>query len=53
MKAADQRPRRTIVVRLSFPEAERACAEVLSLPRYAELTEAEVRRVAEAVRSAS
>ena len=36
----------------SFPEAERACAEVLSLPLYPELTEAEVRRVAEAVRSA-
>jgi dTDP-4-amino-4,6-dideoxygalactose transaminase len=37
----------------SFPEAERACAEVLSLPLYPELTEAEVRCIAEAVRSAS
>ena len=36
----------------SFPEAERACAEVLSLPLYPELTEAELRRVADAVRSA-
>jgi dTDP-4-amino-4,6-dideoxygalactose transaminase len=37
----------------SFPEAEPACAEVLSLPLYPELTEAEVRRIAEAVRSAT
>jgi len=37
----------------SFPEAERACTEVLSLPLYPELTEAEVRRVADAVRSTS
>ena len=36
----------------SLPEAERACAEVLSLPLYPELSEAEVRRIAEAVRSA-
>jgi len=35
----------------SFPEAERACAEVLSLPLYPELCEAEVRRIAEVVRS--
>lgn len=37
----------------SLPEAERACTEVLSLPLYPELTEAEVRRVADSVRSAS
>ena len=36
----------------SLPEAERACAEVLSLPLYPELTEAEIRRIAEVVRSA-
>jgi len=34
-----------------FPEAERACREVLSLPLYPELTELEVRRVASAIRS--
>jgi dTDP-4-amino-4,6-dideoxygalactose transaminase len=36
----------------SFPEAERACKEVLSLPLYPELTEDEVRCVAAAVRAA-
>ena len=35
-----------------LPEAEHACGEVLSLPLYPELSEAEVRRVAEVVRSA-
>jgi len=34
-----------------FPEAERAAAEVLSLPMYPELTEAQVAEVAEAVQS--
>ena len=34
-----------------FPEAERAAAEVLSLPTYPELTEAQVAEVAEAVQS--
>ena len=34
-----------------FPEAERAAREVLSLPMYPELTEAQVDRVAGAVRS--
>ena len=41
------------IVRIGdFPEAERACAEVLSLPLYPELTEDEVRRIAAAVRAA-
>ena len=31
---------------LSFPHTEQACAEVLSLPMYAELTDAMVDRVA-------
>jgi dTDP-4-amino-4,6-dideoxygalactose transaminase len=35
----------------SFPESERAGAEVLSLPLYPELSDAEVHRVADAVRS--
>lgn len=34
-----------------FPEAERACTEVLSLPIYPELTEAQLTRVAEAIRA--
>jgi len=33
----------------SFPEAERAAQEVLSLPIYAELTDAQVRTVARAI----
>ncbi len=36
----------------SLPEAERAAREVLSLPMYPELTEAQIRQVAEAVRQA-
>jgi dTDP-4-amino-4,6-dideoxygalactose transaminase len=34
-----------------FPESERACAEVLSLPVYPELTEAQLSYVAESVRA--
>jgi dTDP-4-amino-4,6-dideoxygalactose transaminase len=34
-----------------FPQAERACQEVLSLPLYPELTEGEVRHVASAITS--
>jgi hypothetical protein len=34
----------------SLPETERAAREIVSLPMYPELSEAEVRRVAEAVR---
>jgi dTDP-4-amino-4,6-dideoxygalactose transaminase len=33
----------------AFPETERACAEVLALPVYPELTDGQVERVAEAV----
>jgi dTDP-4-amino-4,6-dideoxygalactose transaminase len=33
----------------AFPEAERACREILSLPLYPELTDAEVRAVAAAI----
>src|SRR5439155_980330 len=36
----------------SFPEAERAAREVLSLPLYPEMTEAQVDRVCEALRAA-
>jgi len=36
----------------SLPVSEKVCAEVVSLPIYAELTEAQLARVAEAVRSA-
>jgi dTDP-4-amino-4,6-dideoxygalactose transaminase len=32
-----------------FPETERACAEVLSLPIHPQLTEAQVRHVAESI----
>ena len=38
--------------RPSLPETERAAAEVLSLPLYAEITEAQVARVAEGLREA-
>jgi dTDP-4-amino-4,6-dideoxygalactose transaminase len=34
-----------------FPEAERACREVLSLPVFPELTEAQLAHVAESVRA--
>jgi dTDP-4-amino-4,6-dideoxygalactose transaminase len=35
-----------------FPEAERAAREVLSLPCFPELTDAEIRRIAESLRTA-
>jgi len=36
-----------------FPQSEKAAAEVLSLPMYAELTERQIKTVSEAVRSGS
>ena len=35
-----------------FPVTERACDEILSLPLYPEMSDAQARRVAEAVREA-